>query len=272
MSEGGDGLDRGADDDVFAGGDAGFDAARIVGSVAPGPALPLGDREDNVVHLRAAHGGCFEAEAEADGFEGVDAEDGLRDAAVELAVPVDVAAEPGRDAHGADFDFAADGIAVGLGGVDGGNHRLGGGGVGAADGAGFDGVPVDGAGRVGRADAADGEDAAADFDAELGEEAAGDGADGNAGRGLAGGARSRTLRTSSKPYLRAPGRSAWPGRTRVTRSISVSTGSTAIFSVQLTQSRFWIQRATGEPRVRPWRTPAVISAWSFSIFMRPPRP
>src|SRR6188768_1924605 len=29
---------------------------------------------------------------------------------------------------------------------------------------------------------------------------------------------------------------------------------------------------TGLPSVRPWRTPAVICARSFSIFMRPPRP
>src|SRR5215212_5796127 len=29
---------------------------------------------------------------------------------------------------------------------------------------------------------------------------------------------------------------------------------------------------TGLPSVRPWRTPAVTSARSFSIFMRPPRP
>src|SRR5215210_7953499 len=30
--------------------------------------------------------------------------------------------------------------------------------------------------------------------------------------------------------------------------------------------------ATGLPSVRPWRTPAVTVARSFSIFMRPPRP
>src|SRR5215207_2110493 len=30
--------------------------------------------------------------------------------------------------------------------------------------------------------------------------------------------------------------------------------------------------ATGPPSVRPWRTPAVTCARSFSIFMRPPRP
>ncbi|MEI2711298.1 MAG: hypothetical protein V9E96_20145 [Chitinophagaceae bacterium] len=85
-------------------------------------------------------------------------------------------------------------------------------------------------------------------------------------------ARSSTFRTSSNPYFSAPGRSAWPGRIRVTRSISVSTGSTAIFSVQFTQSRFWIQSASGEPSVNPCRTPDMISAWSDSIFIRPPRP
>ena len=44
------------------------------------------------------------------------------------------------------------------------------------------------------------------------------------------------------------------------------------FVVQFTQSPFWIHSATGDPSVRPWRTPPVISAASCSIFMRPPRP
>ena len=46
----------------------------------------------------------------------------------------------------------------------------------------------------------------------------------------------------------------------------------AITSVQLAQSLFSISNATGEPSVRPWRTPLRISARSRSIFMRPPRP
>ena len=53
-------------------------------------------------------------------------------------------------------------------------------------------------------------------------------------------ARSRIGRTSSKPYFTVPARSAWPGRRRVTFSISLSIASTDIASVQLTQSRFSI--------------------------------
>src|SRR6266436_3921866 len=50
---------------------------------------------------------------------------------------------------------------------------------------------------------------------------------------------------------------------------SASTGR--IFA-QFSQSRFSIRKAIGAPMVFPWRTPAKISAASFSIFCRPPRP
>ena len=43
-------------------------------------------------------------------------------------------------------------------------------------------------------------------------------------------ARSRTLRTSLKPYLRAPARSAWPGRTRVTGVARLLPSSAASWS------------------------------------------
>jgi hypothetical protein len=85
-------------------------------------------------------------------------------------------------------------------------------------------------------------------------------------------ARSRIGRTSSKPYLTTPARSAWPGRRRVTFSNSASVSSTAILSCQFTQSLFSMSSAIGLPSVRPWRTPERISAWSCSIFWRRPRP
>ena len=79
-------------------------------------------------------------------------------------------------------------------------------------------------------------------------------------------ARSSTLRTSSKPYLSAPARSACPGRTRVTgmerfvpsaalaassAACSALSGSDCITRVQFSQSRFSIKRRIGEPSVRP---------------------
>ncbi len=43
-------------------------------------------------------------------------------------------------------------------------------------------------------------------------------------------------------------------------------------SDQLAKSRFSIPMAMGDPSVTPPRTPPSNTAWSFSIFMRPPRP
>ena len=56
-------------------------------------------------------------------------------------------------------------------------------------------------------------------------------------------ARSATRRRSSRPYLIAPARSAWPGRGRV------QGGTTR--SRQFSQSRLGMSRATGAPMVRP---------------------
>ena len=70
-------------------------------------------------------------------------------------------------------------------------------------------------------------------------------------------ARSSTSRTSVCPYLRAPARSAWPGRGRVTsaRLAPVAPSgisfSTCIVCCQLTQSRLRMSMAIGAPVVRP---------------------
>ena len=86
-------------------------------------------------------------------------------------------------------------------------------------------------------------------------------------------ARSRMLRQSSVFVLRAPTRSAWPGRghTSRTRSDGVSPNA-AMRSVQFSQSRFATVSATGEPMVRPKRTPEVTRTRSRSMAWRPPRP
>ncbi len=101
-------------------------------------------------------------------------------------------------------------------------------------------------------------------------------------------ARSRTSRTSVRPYLATPARSACPGRGRVTgerRAPPPSTTGGSLFSplsalsaptrivyCQFGQSRFSISIAIGPPIVSPARTPDSTSARSDSIAMRRPRP
>ena len=76
------------------------------------------------------------------------------------------------------------------------------------------------------------------------------------------------------PYFIAPARSAWPGLGRVTCFTAVpgSGAPTDIVAFQFSQSRLAITRVIGLPSVTPQRTPALMCAWSRSIFMRPPRP
>jgi hypothetical protein len=66
-------------------------------------------------------------------------------------------------------------------------------------------------------------------------------------------ARSRTSRTSSVSYFRAPARSTCPGRARVIGFGRRSAGIRSIDmrSVQFRQSRLSTAKPTGEPRVRP---------------------
>ncbi len=86
-------------------------------------------------------------------------------------------------------------------------------------------------------------------------------------------ARSSTLRTSSKPYFSAPARSACPGRTRVTFFWMKSPpASTCIGLRQFSQSLLGITMVSGDPSVRPPRTPLTTWAASCSMSCRPPRP
>ena len=74
--------------------------------------------------LRARHGRDADALADADRLDRGDRHHGLREAPIELAVPLDVRAESGRQASHDDLERAAEGVASGAGGVDGLDHLL----------------------------------------------------------------------------------------------------------------------------------------------------
>jgi hypothetical protein len=61
--------------------------------------------------------------------------------------------------------------------------------------------------------------------------------------------RSRTLRTSEWPYLSAPARSAWPGRSRVTGLGAKPSFAAVISPCQFAWSRFSSTIVTGLPIV-----------------------
>ena len=68
--------------------------------------------------------GDLEAVSDLDTLHGLDAHHGLSEQRVELAIPVDVAAEPDRDAEPEHLDDAAERVAVLGGRLDLGDHRL----------------------------------------------------------------------------------------------------------------------------------------------------
>ena len=89
-------------------------------------------------------------------------------------------------------------------------------------------------------------------------------------------ARSSTSRASAKPYFCMPARSAWPGRGWVSGACGRTVlGPTATSPCcHLSGLRFHsvlaISMATGEPSVRPWRTPPTRVTSSCSKRMRGP--
>src|SRR5690606_34204324 len=91
-----------------------FDAAGVAAG-APRPAVP---GQDLVVGLRPRQLGAAEAVADLDALERLHAHQRRRQPRVELAVPVHVAAQPGRHAVGDDLDDTAEGVALGPGAVD----------------------------------------------------------------------------------------------------------------------------------------------------------
>src|SRR5690606_37849878 len=137
-----------------------------------------------------APGSGAEAVAEFHAFDRLDAHEGPSQPRVEAAVPVDVAAQAGRQPVGDDFDDSAEGVAGLAGVVYFGDHAGAGLRVEAAHRVGVDAGEVlrggDG-GVVGDGDAAHRHDVADDFHAErLAEELAGDFTQGDARGGLAG--------------------------------------------------------------------------------------
>ena len=111
-------------------------------------------------------------------------------------------------------------------------------------------------------------------DAELAEQLLGQRTGGDPGGGLAALARSSTSRASVNPYFCMPTRSAWPGRTWVSGDF-VAPGAGDISSCHLSlrnHSEFLISIATGDPSVRPWRTPPTSVSSSCSKRWRGPRP
>src|SRR6266540_5809716 len=180
----GDRLDGHAKVDRLAVGHATSQAAGAIREVLEAPALVV----DLVVEVRPRTRGPLESRPELDALHGVDGQHRLRQAPVELAVPVDVAPQAYRNTTGDDAKRPPERVAPLRRVVDGRHHAPRRFGVGAANGRRFDvldlhGVraaalepDVDGADRLGEAE---------DLDAEVAEQLARDASGGNARGGLA---------------------------------------------------------------------------------------
>jgi CIC family chloride channel protein len=183
LAEGGDGFLVGRDHHVLAVGNAAFEAARAVGGAGP---AALFRAPDGVVGGAAETAGGLDARADLDRLDGVDREDGLGQAAVELLVPLHVRAEPHGHVVGDHGDGAAEGVPLVLRLFDEAHHlglqRA----VDGAQGRGF--VHLEQVFPVGHgpvhADRSQEADAALDLDAEFGEEHPGQGPGRHARRGL----------------------------------------------------------------------------------------
>ena len=231
------------------------------------PAATLAAPLDDVVDRRAEPARLLEPQPELDALDDVDAHDRRGQRGVEPAVPVDVRAEPDRQPVGDDLEHAADRVAVRARLVDPGDHRRLGLGVRAAQRRRVGLVPR-AASPVAGSTATPPTSAVNDQtsmpssrrNARATPPAATRAAVSRAD------ARSRTFRTSLKPYLSAPARSAWPGRTRVTgvarllpsaaaaassAASSSLSASTCMTRVQFSQSRFATSSRIGEPSVSP---------------------
>ena len=163
--------------------------ALFVGRATPiGGFVRLGRRDDFVVHLRPGHRCGLRSDADADALDRRNRHHRLRKAAVELAIPVHVAAEADRQAARDHLEGAAGGVAGVAAAIDLRNHadfRVE---VGAAQRR----VGADVARRFERdaqrrveADAVDAIHVAHDLDVERSEQLPGDGACRDARRGLA---------------------------------------------------------------------------------------
>lgn len=180
-----DRLHGGADAQQLAGGEPALGAAGPAGGALD---AVLGG-QDLVVRLGAGHPGEVEAVADLDALDGLDAHERAGEAGVEPAVPVHVRAEPDGHAVRQHLDDAAEGVAVLVGLVDLGDHRLARVGVEAAHRVGVEPLHVggDGVDPVRRLGGGQLHDVADDLDARgLLEVGPGDGTEGHAGCGLPG--------------------------------------------------------------------------------------
>src|SRR5229473_1725933 len=118
----GDRLQVAAHDHVFAVGDAAFETAGAIGRAAEAVhGFIVGDF---VLHFAAVGAGGGDAGANFDAFDGLDAHYRLREAAVELFVPLCVAAEADGDVVSDDLEDAADGVTGFERGIDFGLHFI----------------------------------------------------------------------------------------------------------------------------------------------------
>ena len=86
-------------------------------------------------------------------------------------------------------------------------------------------------------------------------------------------ARSSTSRASATSYFCMPARSAWPGRGVVSAwVVAPGAGDISSFHLPVAHSLLAMRMASGEPSVRPWRTPPSRVTSSCSKRMRGPRP
>ena len=247
------------------------------------PPDPVVGRDDLVVRQRARGGGERETVADLDALDRLDAHQRAGEPRVEAAVPVHVRAEARRQAVHDDLDDAAEGVAVLVGLVDRGDHRLAGVGVQAADR-----VVVEAGDVVGlrpRGRRARGRRRARRRGRRSGRRRPARGSWRPPGRarpgprsrgrrrapGPDGPRRSRT--SACRPGRRGPGRGRVSGALRASASSSAgSTGSADITFSHLGHSVLPIWIATGPPWVSPWRTPPTIVTSSCSNFIRAPRP
>ena len=182
--------------------------------------------------LAAPRGGHREPLAHLDPLDCLDAHQGAGEEPVELAVPVDVATEPDRDAVGQDLDHTAERVAALAAASIASTIAASARGRSTARQS-VDGVEIPA--RAGLRRATTGPRATtceSTVGAKVLEQELGHGAGSHPGGGLRADARSRTSRASVKPYFCIPVRSAWPGRGWVSGA-AVAPGAGDISSAHL---------------------------------------
>ena len=271
---------------------SGFIAARTTSSspVVMPPSVPpasvlsrryavgLGVPADRVVGGAAAPPGDLEPVADLDALDRLDAHHRLGQQRVELAIPVHVAAETDRYAEAEHLDHAAERVAVLGGGLDLGDHRLGR--AGSKQRTGESSTVVEVVGRRARRPDADRAEpiwitCEMIVDAEVAEQLLRHRAGRHARRGLAGAGPLEHIAGVGEAVLLHPGEIGVSGpdlgERRLGRAPAPATSRRCHLSLR-NHSVFLISIATGEPSVRPCRTPPTSVSSSSSNRWRGPRP